>query len=72
MGGPIGLVRDGDVIEIDAERNSIELVNVSEADLAERRKSWVAPPLKAKWGHLKKYSMLVQDASKGAVTDVDI
>ncbi|OBT68326.1 dihydroxy-acid dehydratase [Pseudogymnoascus sp. 23342-1-I1] len=67
-GGPIGLVRDGDEITIDAETKRMDL-NVSEKELAERRKTWVAPPLKYKKGTLAKYARSVSDASRGCITD---
>jgi len=70
VGGPIALVRDGDVIKIDAETNTLELVGVTDAELEERRKSWVAPELKPKMGHLLKYVRNVSDASSGCVTDL--
>ncbi|CAH6723086.1 dihydroxy-acid dehydratase, mitochondrial [[Candida] jaroonii] len=69
VGGPIGLVEDGDEIVIDADKNTIDLL-VSEEVLAERRKSWVAPEPRYKRGTLKKYYRLVTDASKGCVTDL--
>lgn len=72
VGGPIGLVRDGDVITIDAEKNTIDCLEVDDAEWAARRKEWKPRPLKPKAGHLKKYVMLVADASKGAVTDADL
>ena len=53
MGGPIGLVRDGDVITIDVEKRKMD-VAVSEAEMEERRKTWSAPPLKATRGTLYK------------------
>ena len=67
-GGTIALVKDGDVITIDAETNSINL-EVSEAELRERKKSWKAPELKFKRGVLYKYAKTVSSASKGCVTD---
>ena len=67
-GGPIALVRDGDVIAIDAERRSID-VEVGEAEMAERRAAWKAPPLKARRGTLYKYIKNVKSASDGCVTD---
>ncbi|KFY28913.1 hypothetical protein V493_02665 [Pseudogymnoascus sp. VKM F-4281 (FW-2241)] len=67
-GGPIALVRDGDEITIDAETRRMDL-NVSEKELAERRKTWVEPPLKYKKGTLAKYARLVSDASRGCITD---
>ncbi|KAK3402822.1 putative dihydroxy-acid dehydratase [Sordaria brevicollis] len=67
-GGPIGLVRDGDTIVIDAEKKVLDL-EVSEEELAKRRKEWKAPEPKAKRGTLRKYAQLVKDASSGCVTD---
>ena len=69
-GGPIGLVKNGDKIIIDADNNSIDVL-VSEAELSERRKTWKKPELKYKRGTLYKYSQLVSDASKGCVLDYD-
>ncbi|KAF2678153.1 dihydroxy-acid dehydratase-like protein [Lentithecium fluviatile CBS 122367] len=67
-GGPIGLVRDGDEITIDAEKNEMNL-NVAEPELEKRRKEFVAPPLKYQKGTLFKYARFVKDASHGCVTD---
>ncbi|KAG7109187.1 putative dihydroxy-acid dehydratase like protein [Verticillium longisporum] len=67
-GGPIGLVRDGDVVTIDAERRVIDS-DVSDAEMARRRADWKAPALKYTKGTLKKYATLVSDASSGCVTD---
>ena len=67
-GGPIGLVRDGDRITIDAARCEIHL-DVSDAELATRRQSWKAPAPKATRGVLAKYIRLVKPASQGCVTD---
>jgi len=67
-GGPIGLVRDGDIIEIDAAKCSLS-VKLSDAELAERKKAWVEPPLKATSGVLAKYIRLVRSASEGCATD---
>jgi dihydroxy-acid dehydratase len=67
-GGPIALVRDGDIISIDAEVRSMDM-EVSEEELAARRKSWKAPPLKAKQGTLYKYIKNVSTASEGCITD---
>ncbi|KAJ7107284.1 dihydroxy-acid/6-phosphogluconate dehydratase [Mycena crocata] len=68
VGGPIALVRDGDVISVDAVSNSLEL-HVSEEELAARRAAWVAPPLKVSQGTLYKYTKTVTDASRGCITD---
>lgn len=70
VGGPIGLVQDGDEISIDAETNEMNL-HVGEEELAERRAKWVAPPLKYSKGVLSKYSKLVKDASQGCITDAE-
>jgi len=67
-GGPIALVRDGDEIEIDAKRHSIEL-RVDPAELARRRAAFSPPPLKATRGALYKYIRSVRPASEGCVTD---
>ncbi|TFK52438.1 dihydroxy-acid dehydratase, partial [Heliocybe sulcata] len=68
VGGPIALVQDGDVISIDAVKNSIEL-RVAPEELEKRRKTWTAPPLKVSQGSLYKYVQLVADASHGCITD---
>ena len=68
IGGPIGLVENGDVIEINAEENLIQL-EITEQELEDRQKNWTAPPLRAQNGYLKKYATLVSTASEGCVTD---
>jgi dihydroxy-acid dehydratase len=67
-GGPIALVKDGDVISIDAVSNRIDL-GVEPAELAKRGEAWKAPPLKATRGTLYKYIKNVKSASEGCVTD---
>jgi dihydroxy-acid dehydratase len=67
-GGPIGLVRDGDRITIDASACTLT-VDVSDDELSLRRQAWVAPTLKASSGVLAKYVRLVKSASEGCVTD---
>ncbi len=67
-GGPLGLVQSGDQVTIDAETNSLD-VDLSEEQLADRRRQWTAPPLKATRGTLFKYIKCVQSASQGCVTD---
>ncbi|KAI7827754.1 dihydroxy-acid dehydratase [Kickxella alabastrina] len=67
-GGPLGLIEDGDHITIDAETRVIN-VDQPEAEMARRRASWVAPPLKADRGTLFKYIKTVKSASYGCVTD---
>lgn len=68
VGGPIALVKDGDIIAVDAVSNTIEL-KVSDEELARRRAEWKAPPLKVTQGTLYKYTKVVTDASHGCVTD---
>jgi dihydroxy-acid dehydratase len=67
-GGPLALVRDGDRITIDADRRELT-VELSDAELAARRKAWTAPPYKAARGTLYKYIKTVKSASEGCVTD---
>ena len=65
-GGNIGLVREGDIIDIDINGGKIN-VQVSDEELAERRKNWVIPEPKIKTGYLARYAKLVSSADKGAV-----
>ena len=67
-GGNIALVKDDDIIEIDAVKNFIN-VEVSDEELAARRAQWTQPPLKASNGILFKYAKLVKNATEGCVTD---
>ncbi|MBI3050679.1 MAG: dihydroxy-acid dehydratase [Acidobacteria bacterium] len=67
-GGPIALVRDGDRIVIDAKACELRM-EVSEEELAARRKTWKAPAPKVAGGILGKYVRLVRPASEGCVTD---
>ncbi len=67
-GGPIGLVRDGDVITIDADAKTLS-VDVSDDEMQQRRAAWTMPPYKAERGTLAKYIKLVKTASEGCVTD---
>lgn len=69
-GGPIGLVKDGDEITIDAEDNELN-VNISEHEMEQRKKDYKAPPLKYSKGTLFKYARFVKDASHGCVTDAE-
>ncbi|KAJ1337189.1 dihydroxy-acid dehydratase [Microdochium nivale] len=69
VGGPIALVRDGDVMVIDAVTNRIDITSVDDAELERRRGEWTAPAPRVRRGVLAKYARLVGDASHGAVTD---
>ena len=68
-GGPLALLRDGDRITIDAESKTID-VDLTQEELASRKKSWSKPQPYAKKGLLAKYAKLVSSASLGAVTDL--
>ncbi|KAK4098886.1 dihydroxy-acid and 6-phosphogluconate dehydratase [Parathielavia hyrcaniae] len=86
VGGPIALVRDGDVVRIDAVANRIDVVEIPgleggsggsaaglegvEREFERRKKEWSPPRMKPTRGVLAKYARLVGDASHGAVTDV--
>lgn len=67
VGGPIALVKDGDVITIDAEKGTLD-VAITKDELAKRRKAWVAPRTTYTTGALRKYADQVGPAVKGAVT----
>jgi dihydroxy-acid dehydratase len=67
-GGPLALIRDGDVITIDADSLALD-VDLSEAEMEQRRKDWTMPAYKATRGTLYKYIKNVKDASHGCVTD---
>ena len=66
-GGLIGLLRDGDIITIDAINNRLT-VDLSDIEIASRRKAWIKPPYKASTGILKKYIDTVSTASEGCTT----
>ena len=68
VGGNLALVRDGDIITIDAETNTLN-VDVSDEELARRRADWQAPPPRYTKGVLYKYMKTVSSASQGCVTD---
>ena len=67
-GGPIGLIRDGDSITIDAKNNDIG-VDVTEQEFSARRANWDMQAYKATRGTLYKYIKNVKTASEGCVTD---
>ena len=67
-GGTIALIEDGDIIEINAEKNTLE-VHLSDAELNDRKAKWKAPALKFSSGVLYKYIKNVSTASEGCVTD---
>lgn len=65
-GGPLALVEDGDIIQIDIPGRRLDLL-VDETELERRRQSWKRPEPKVKTGYLARYSALVTSASHGAV-----
>lgn len=67
-GGPLALVKDGDIITIDAKNNQINL-KLTDEEFEARRSAWVKPAYKASKGILKKYINSVATASEGCVTD---
>lgn len=68
-GGPIALVKDADIIKIDAINNTID-VQLTVEELTERKRQWQQPDLKVKFGVLLKYAKQVSSASKGCLTDL--
>ncbi|SES37499.1 dihydroxy-acid dehydratase [Salipaludibacillus aurantiacus] len=71
VGGPIGLLQNGDKVTIDSGTQEINM-DVSEEELEQRKRDWKQPPLKYKTGILAKYAKLVSSSAKGAVTDADL
>jgi dihydroxy-acid dehydratase len=67
-GGPIALIKNGDVITIDAQNNTLS-VAISAEELAQRQAQWTMPPYEATRGTLYKYIKNVKNASEGCVTD---
>jgi dihydroxy-acid dehydratase len=67
VGGPIGLLRDGDIIELDAEKGTLD-VKLSDAELAARAKTWKPRAEEYASGYLWKYTQQVGPARNGAVT----
>ncbi len=67
VGGPIGLIQDGDIIELDAVNGTLD-VKLTDAELAERKKAWKPRETRVGSGVLWKYAQQVGPAVKGAVT----
>ncbi len=67
-GGPIALIKEGDVITIDIQKNSL-VVEVNAEEMAKRQTQWQMPPYKTTKGTLYKYIKTVKNASEGCVTD---
>ena len=67
VGGPIGLLQNGDRVTIDADNKQLN-VDLSQEEWEKRKSAWQKPELKAKRGVLYKYAQTVQSASEGAIT----
>lgn len=65
-GGPIALIQEGDIIKLDIPGRSLSL-EVSDSELAKRKKAWVKPAPKVTTGYLARYARLVTSAATGAV-----
>ena len=68
--GPLGLVHEGDIIDIDIPNRKLEL-RVSDEELAKRKANWVKPEPKIKTGYLSRYAKLTTSASRGAVVTAE-
>ena len=69
VGGPIALVEEGDIISIDINNNSLNVL-VSDEELAERRKKWQPREPKVTTGYLARYAALVTSENRGAILEV--
>ncbi len=69
LGGPIAAIREGDTIVFDVAKRELR-VELSDAELAERMKSWKEPPSRYARGIFRKYSNTVTSAARGAVTNL--
>ena len=65
-GGPIAVVKDGDIIEIDIPKRTLTLA-LSEDEMAKRLKAWKKPQPKIKTGYLSRYARFVSSAGEGAI-----
>jgi dihydroxy-acid dehydratase len=66
VGGPIALIEEGDIIQININENTLN-VKVSDEELKERRKQWKPKEPKIKTGYLRRYASMVSSANKGAI-----
>ena len=71
VGGPISLLKEGDIVTIDSDKQEINM-NVPKEELEQRAKAWQKPAAKYRNGILAKYAHLVSSSSKGAVTDLNL
>ncbi|KAL2808267.1 dihydroxy-acid dehydratase [Aspergillus granulosus] len=70
VGGPIAVVKDDDIIKIDAKSGRLEMLHVTDTEIKERLRNWRPRKMKVRRGTLAKYASLVGNASQGAVTDL--
>ena len=69
LGGPLALLREGDVVAVDVAQRSIN-VELDEAELARRRAAWQAPPPHYSSGVMAKYARIAAQANDGAATNI--
>ncbi len=69
VGGPIALIKDGDIIDIDINANTIN-VRLSDEEMEERRKAWTPREPKINTGYLARYASLVTSGNRGAILEV--
>ena len=67
-GGPIAIIKDGDIISIDIPNKKID-IELSEKEIKERLSRWKAPEPKIKKGYLARYARMVSSADKGAILE---
>ena len=70
VGGPIALIEEGDIIDIDIPNLSLN-VRLSDEELAERKKKWVAPDQSHLRGYLKRYAKMVTSGNRGAILEIN-
>ncbi|HKD75307.1 MAG TPA: dihydroxy-acid dehydratase, partial [Ktedonobacterales bacterium] len=68
VGGPIGLLREGDTISVDVDARSLNVM-LSDDELAQRKADWAPPPPRYTSGVMAKYAFLVAQADDGAITN---
>jgi dihydroxy-acid dehydratase len=69
-GGPIALVKDGDIIEIDLNKKNIDL-KVNKVEIEKRKRAWKRPKPKITEGYMARYAKLVTSAASGAIFKTD-
>ncbi len=69
VGGPIGLLQEGDIVAVDIDARSLN-VELSDAELAQRRAAWQAPAPHYTSGVMRKYALMAKQADDGSVTNI--